>query len=124
MSTVHLVPEWVTERFSIHEYRNAVGILQTACAEEWDDILAVLRDYRPTISQFAKPGGSKSLMAGQIDGALYAAIGKSYTATSTWLSKLSPRIDGGVAGGCPILVFGIKPAAFVDDMTLDLPAAD
>lgn len=34
--------------------------------------------------------------------------GKSYGASTTHMSKLLPRIEGGSGGGCPILVFGIK----------------
>jgi len=35
-----------------------------------------------------------------------------YGASTTWMSKLVPRIDGGGGGGCPILVFGINRNAF------------
>ncbi|MDX1906438.1 MAG: BglII/BstYI family type II restriction endonuclease [Bacteroidia bacterium] len=34
--------------------------------------------------------------------------GKSYGASTTHMSKLIPRIEGGGGGGCPILAFGIK----------------
>lgn len=34
--------------------------------------------------------------------------GSSYGASTTHLSKLLPRIEGGGGGGCPILVFGIR----------------
>jgi len=33
--------------------------------------------------------------------------GRSYGASTTHISKLLPRIEGGGGGGCPILVFGI-----------------
>ena len=29
--------------------------------------------------------------------------------------RLLPRLNGGSGGGCPIVVFGIKKAAYVDD---------
>jgi hypothetical protein len=35
-----------------------------------------------------------------------------YGASTTWMNKLKPRIDGGGGGGCPILVFGIQNALF------------
>jgi hypothetical protein len=38
--------------------------------------------------------------------------GKSFGASTTHLSKLLPRIEGGSGAGCPILVFGIKPELF------------
>lgn len=41
--------------------------------------------------------------------------GSSYGASTTHMSKLLPRIDGGGGGGCPVLVFGIKQSLYVDD---------
>jgi hypothetical protein len=34
--------------------------------------------------------------------------GSSFGNSTTHMSKLLPRIEGGSGGGCPILVFGIK----------------
>lgn len=34
---------------------------------------------------------------------------------TTHTEKLYPKIKGGGAGGCPVLVFGIKPEAYFDD---------
>jgi len=31
-----------------------------------------------------------------------------YGASTTWMSKLLPRVLGGGGGGCPLLVFGIR----------------
>jgi hypothetical protein len=41
--------------------------------------------------------------------------GKSYGNSTTHMSKLLPRIEGGSGGGCPILVFGIKDKLYVED---------
>jgi Restriction endonuclease BglII len=41
--------------------------------------------------------------------------GASYGNSTTHMSKLIPRLDGGGGGGCPIVVFGILPEAYVDD---------
>ncbi|MEX2109825.1 MAG: BglII/BstYI family type II restriction endonuclease [Gemmatimonadaceae bacterium] len=41
--------------------------------------------------------------------------GKSYGASTTHMSKLLPRLEGGSGGGCPILVFGIRPKLYVED---------
>ena len=38
--------------------------------------------------------------------------GSSYGNSTTHLSKLIPRIEGGGAGGCPILSFGIKKSLY------------
>lgn len=42
--------------------------------------------------------------------AIFANLGKgdSYGASTTHMSKLLPRIEGGGGGGCPILAFGIS----------------
>jgi hypothetical protein len=41
--------------------------------------------------------------------------GKSYGPSTTHMSKLLPRIDGGGGGGCPVLVFGITKKLYVED---------
>lgn len=41
--------------------------------------------------------------------------GKSYGASTTHMSKLLPKIEGGGAGGCPVLVFGITKKLYVKD---------
>jgi hypothetical protein len=41
--------------------------------------------------------------------------GKSYGSSTTHMGKLIPKIQGGGGGGCPIIVFGIKPSLFLED---------
>lgn len=41
--------------------------------------------------------------------------GDSYGASTTHMSKLLPRIEGGSGGGCPILVFGIKKVLYEEN---------
>jgi hypothetical protein len=38
--------------------------------------------------------------------------GSSYGASTTHMSKLLPKIEGGGAAGCPLLVFGITAALY------------
>jgi hypothetical protein len=38
-----------------------------------------------------------------------------YGTSTTWMSKLIPRIEGGGGGGCPILVFGLRRSLYVED---------
>lgn len=40
--------------------------------------------------------------------------GPSYGASTTHMSKLRPKIEGGGGGGCPILVFGISKKLYVE----------
>lgn len=40
--------------------------------------------------------------------------GKSYGASTTHMSKLVPKIEGGGGGGCPILVFGISKQLYLE----------
>lgn len=41
--------------------------------------------------------------------------GASYGASTTHMSKLLPRLNGGGGGGCPVLVFGISDRLYVED---------
>ena len=41
--------------------------------------------------------------------------GPSYGSSTTHMAKLRPRLDGGSGGGCPVVVFGIRKAAYVED---------
>jgi hypothetical protein len=46
---------------------------------------------------------------------IFAGLGKgdSYGASTTHMSKLLPRIEGGGGGGCPILAFGISEKLYL-----------
>jgi hypothetical protein len=48
---------------------------------------------------------------------LFREIGRgtSFGASTTHMSKLLPRIDGGGGGGCPLLVFGITRKLYDED---------
>lgn len=41
--------------------------------------------------------------------------GSSYGNSTTHMSKLLPRLEGGSGGGCPVLVFGITKRLYVED---------
>ncbi|OPX96266.1 MAG: Restriction endonuclease BglII [Syntrophorhabdus sp. PtaB.Bin006] len=41
--------------------------------------------------------------------------GKSYGSSTTHMSKLLPRIEGGGGAGCPLLVFGIRRTLYAKD---------
>jgi hypothetical protein len=48
---------------------------------------------------------------------IFKALGKgaSYGKATTHHERLWPKVEGGGAGGCPVLTFAIRPALFVDD---------
>jgi hypothetical protein len=39
MATDHLVPDDLREMYHVREWRNAAGVLATACPNEWADIM-------------------------------------------------------------------------------------
>lgn len=49
---------------------------------------------------------------------IFVDIGRaaSFGASTTHISKLIPKIQGGGGGGCPILVFGIKKTLYIEDV--------
>lgn len=49
---------------------------------------------------------------------LFVEVGRdkgSYGKSTTHVDKLLPRLEGGGGGGCPVVVFGISRACYVDD---------
>jgi hypothetical protein len=72
MSTAHLVPDDLRALYEVSEWRNAAGVLSTARPQEWADIIDVLRAFRLYKADISTPGGSKSLVASRIDGALFS----------------------------------------------------
>ena len=197
MTSSRFVPAEIDALFEVHEWRNGLAVLTAACAEEWNDIVSVLRDFRLLHTEIAQPGGRKSLIADRIDTSfkkhgwkekrfdtrividhvehvspthevdmfkkrvalevewnnkdpfydrdlnnfrllfdlrvidvgviitrctelqsLFVEVGRdrgSYGASTTHMDKLLPRLEGGGGGGCPVVVFGIRRAAYVDD---------
>jgi Restriction endonuclease BglII len=72
MSTLHPVPDDLQRLYRVKEWRNAAGVLATACPAEWQDILDVLRGFRLLRSEVVVGGGNRSLISRRIDGAFYA----------------------------------------------------
>ncbi len=197
MSVERFVPEDLLALYEVHEWRNGLAVLTAACPEEWNDIVAVLREFRLYASEIIKKGGNRSAIAIRLDGLLErlewaersfdtkivvdeaerqspthkvdmfkggvafetewnnkdpfydrdlnnfrllfdlrvvqagvivtrcdelenlaVELGrdpKSYGQSTTHMSKLLPKLEGGGGGGCPVVVFGIRRAAYVDD---------
>ena len=196
MPTLHLMPSDLLERYHVKEWRNATGVLSTACPSEWNEVVQVLRDFRLLKSEVRVGGGNRSLISRRIDEPLYArgwvekefktsikvdattiespthavdcfkggvavemewnnkdpffdrdlnnfrllfdlraiqvgiiitrswelqaifkSLGKgsSYGKATTHHEKLWRKVEGGGAGGCPLLTFAIRPVNFEDD---------
>ena len=67
MTTDHLIPEDLRRLYHVREWRNAAGVLATACASEWDDIIGVLRAFRLLRSAILTAGGGLSPVSQQIN---------------------------------------------------------
>jgi Restriction endonuclease BglII len=196
VTTAHLVPPEIAARYEVHEWRNAVGVLTTACPQEWAEILVALQSFKLLRSEVLAAGGNRSSIVERlerplkeldwvekhfataivVDGvetaspthsvdcfkgrvalevewnnkdpfydrdlnnfrllfdlqvidvgiiitrcselqAIFNSLGKgsSYGASTTHMNKLLPRLKGGSGGGCPIVVFGISSALYVED---------
>lgn len=190
------LPAFIAENYECHEWRHASAILSLDFPQEWNDVLALLLDFRLRRSWITTGGGNKSKLAASIDDFLGArgwvekqfqtAIevdgkrmdspthkidcfkngvalevewnnkdpfydrdlnnfrllfdlravsvgiiltrsdelqdifnhlgrGSSYGNSTTHMSKLLPRIEGGGGAGCPLLVFGITKSLVVED---------
>jgi hypothetical protein len=72
MATLHLVPDDLRTLYHVSEWRNAAGILTTACPNEWADIQAVLREFRLLKSEVIASGGNRSPISRRLDGAFYS----------------------------------------------------
>ncbi len=67
MTTDHLVPGDITELYEIHEWRNAVGVLSTACPVEWLEIQNALRAFRLLRSEVVAAGGNRSSIVERLE---------------------------------------------------------
>jgi len=67
-----LLPTFIREHYEVHEWKHACAILHQDFPAEWDDIIAVLTQFRLKRSQIAVGGGSKSDVSKSIDQFLYA----------------------------------------------------
>lgn len=72
MSTEHLIPESLLGGYHVREWRNATGILTTACSTEWAEIVDVLSKFRLLRSDIETAGGARSPISKGLDGAFYA----------------------------------------------------
>jgi Restriction endonuclease BglII len=191
-----LVPDDISQKYDVSEWRNGLAILAAVRPNEWAEMLEVLRGFTLLRSDIVNPGGAKSDIAKKIDGhftklgwqekqfdtkivvdkteyhtpthkvdcyknrvalevewnnkdpffdrdlnnfrllfelraidvgviitrsselqVIFNALGKgtSYGNSTTHMNKLVPRLEGGGGGGCPVVTFGIRSEAYVND---------
>jgi hypothetical protein len=67
MPTEHLIPADLRSLYHVREWRNAAGVLATACPAEFDDIIAVLQSFRLLRSEMLTDGGNESPIARRIN---------------------------------------------------------
>jgi len=67
MATDHLVPADIADLYEVHEWRNAVGVLATACPDEWLDIQEALRAFRLMRSEVMAPGKNRSSIVKRLE---------------------------------------------------------
>lgn len=68
-----------------------------------------LNDIFPNIPQLSKNGSIVYNNNGKIK-----SVKSKYGASTTWMGKLLYRLNAGRHGGCPVLVFGIRPDIVTD----------
>ncbi len=67
MVTDHLVPPDIAALYEVHEWRNAVGVLTTACPNEWIEIQTALRSFRLLRSEVTAAGGNRSSIVDRLE---------------------------------------------------------
>lgn len=72
MTTTKLVPKDISNKYEIHEWRNATAVLANACPREWQDIIEVLRKFKLLRSSILTPGGRKSTVSDALDREFYS----------------------------------------------------
>ena len=65
--TVTDIPQFIQEYYEIHEWRHATAVLFQDFKGEWDDIMAVLSNFRLKKSHIMVGGGNKSKVAEALD---------------------------------------------------------
>ena len=67
--SMQFFPAAVRSRYEVHEWKHACAVLRSDFPAEWDDITAVLGDFRLRRSQILTPGGGKSPISQWFDAA-------------------------------------------------------
>jgi len=143
MTNQALVPADIEQRYEVCEWRNGSALLRTAHCRRIvvDNVQHVepthkVDCYKNRVAQEAKrsnpfcdldsfrlPFDLRAANASLIVTRCaelqmtFDVLGRdlSYGSSPTHMAKLRPRLDGGSGGGCPVVVFGIRRTAYVED---------
>ncbi|RJE85050.1 hypothetical protein D3P04_11235 [Paracoccus onubensis] len=98
-----------------HGWRHADAILAHDFPNEWRDIPDVLPRFRLLFDLRALSAGVIITRSGELQD-IFNNPGRksSFGALTTHMSRLLSRIEGGGGVGCPLWVFGIIKALYVD----------
>ena len=55
--TIDLLPEFIRENYEIHEWKHACAVLAGDFPEEWNDMIAVLTEFRLRKGYITRGGG-------------------------------------------------------------------
>lgn len=90
MTRAALPPE-VFDRYEVHSYRNAAGILKHSFPEQHAEIIAALGRLAITREQIRSPGGSKSVIARHVDSLFGPDWRETRIAADLHVRLLSPK---------------------------------
>jgi hypothetical protein len=65
-------PDDICSMYEVHEWKHACAVLSADFPDEWQDMIAVLREFRLRRSQVVAPGGGKSLVSQWFDAGFQA----------------------------------------------------
>jgi len=68
---VELLPQFILDNYEVHEWKHSCAILQADFPDEWNDLIAVLRNFKLCKSWITEGGGRKSKVSEEIDSFLY-----------------------------------------------------
>ena len=124
------IPKILRDRYRFEEREHAYSILAGDFASEWKDLLDCLKAFTLRKGYITKGGGGRSDIPQTLDGFLKErgwskkrvselqavfddlGIGKKYGSSTTHWDKLIPKVSGGGAGGCPLLLVGLGVACY------------
>src|SRR4051812_18551803 len=68
---VEFLPRFIREHYEVYEINHASAVLERDFPNEWQDVCELLTEFRLKKSHVTIGGGSKSLVASELDGFLY-----------------------------------------------------